>query len=73
MKCWKCEREASAICAFCGVALCTECVKTNRYLTGIAAQGPRGWGSIPSQEMDAVIVENAVWCGNCTLTPIRRA
>jgi hypothetical protein len=73
MKCWKCDKEASAICAFCGVALCSECVKTRRYVTGIAAQGQKGWGHVPSQHADALVVENAIWCGNCTIKHIRRA
>ena len=56
MKCYICGEEASAICAFCGVALCEEHIKREEkvWIGGTPARGIKR-------------VEDAVWCGECKI------
>ena len=39
---------------------------------GIAGQGQRHWGALPDEKADAVVVENAIWCGNCLARDVRK-
>lgn len=60
MKCAECGEEASAICKFCGRAVCKEHIKTDLYVSGYSSKA--GFYSLSS---NAVRVEDAVWCGTC--------
>jgi hypothetical protein len=71
MKCWKCGKEASGTCVFCGRGICTECAQSFRNVKGFAAQGPSGPWSQITEEYDAVIIENALWCGLCQIKTVR--
>jgi hypothetical protein len=39
MKCIACEKEARAICKFCGRAVCEEHILEKRYVTGFTSAG----------------------------------
>ena len=60
MKCIKCEKEARAVCQFCGRAVCEEHLQQKRFVSGYTSIG-----SIWSTTDNAVSVEDAVWCGEC--------
>lgn len=48
MKCYICSEEASAICAFCGVALCKEHIKVKRRSP--ARDATHEIGALPDKE-----------------------
>ena len=60
MKCSKCDNEASAICKFCGRAVCTEHMQAKRFVTGFTSIG----GALSAQD-NAFSLDDAVWCGTC--------
>ena len=62
MKCAECGEDATAICKFCGRAVCTPHSRTEAYVTGFT-----GVGGVLSSTKNALRIEDAVWCGRCTL------
>lgn len=60
MKCIACEKEAQAICRFCGRAVCAEHIREQRYSSGFTK-----WSGVWSREPHGVVVPDAVWCGRC--------
>jgi hypothetical protein len=60
MKCVQCENEASAICQFCGRAVCADHISTLRFVSGYTPMLPRF-----SKTENAVSVADAVHCGVC--------
>ena len=60
MKCITCEKEARAICKFCGRAVCEEHIQERRYVTGFT-----GTGGVLSFSNNGLSIEQAVWCGQC--------
>ena len=60
MKCNECGDEATAICKFCGRAVCRGHTQEMPYPTGY----PRD--SFGKRD-NAVRIKNAVWCGTCDL------
>ena len=60
MKCIHCEKEARAICQFCGRAVCEEHIQEKRFATGFAS-----FGGLFSAKDNALSLEDAVWCGKC--------
>ena len=60
MKCIICDRDAHAVCQFCGRAVCREHIRKDEFLSGYAKALFSGGSS-------AIRVENAVWCGICTV------
>ena len=61
MKCWFCEEESRAVCAFCGRAVCKDHASSMSnflvmYLGG--QETPKG-----------LAVANVVWCGECQPQP----
>lgn len=60
MKCIKCEEEASAVCQFCGRAVCAKHIEQQRFVSGFTSVG-----GLWSFKDNALSVEDAVWCGIC--------
>jgi hypothetical protein len=62
MKCINCEKEARAICKFCGRAVCEDHISAKTYVSGYT-EGVvlRAFAS----NQDGVSVDDAVWCGKC--------
>jgi hypothetical protein len=60
VKCVLCEKEAQAICKFCGRAVCKGHIREQRYPSGFANK--LGWWS---REPNGVVVPDTVWCGSC--------
>jgi hypothetical protein len=66
MKCVSCEREARAICKFCGRAVCEEHLAERRYVTGYT-----GVFALLSSTDNGLSIEDAVWCQKCHPDPKR--
>jgi hypothetical protein len=60
MKCIQCEKEARAICQFCGRAVCEDHISKQRFVSGYTSSG-----GILSFTDNGVSVPDAVWCGQC--------
>lgn len=57
MKCSQCNKEAVAICKFCGRAVCKKHLKIKPYVTAAY-----------DENKDApkfLVVEDAIWCAKC--------
>ena len=61
MKCNECGADATAICKFCGRAVCDEHTQEMAYPSGYPR---RAFG----RRNNAVRIENAVWCGRCDVS-----
>ncbi|MBI5830631.1 MAG: hypothetical protein HZB20_14075 [Chloroflexi bacterium] len=57
MNCWQCDRPAHGVCRFCGRGTCRDHARKMPYIMGIY-QGENG-------EHKAVVVEDALYCGQC--------
>lgn len=63
MKCHACELEARAICKFCGRAVCEKHTRTARHYSGY---GEKIKNALLVRGSDtAIVVKDAVHCGNC--------
>lgn len=62
MKCFECGDYASAICKFCGRAVCSPHARREVCVTGFTSVG----GPISSTK-NALRIEDAVWCGRYKL------
>lgn len=62
MKCFECDDDAAAICKFCGRAVCSTHARDEAYVTGFT-----GLGGAMSHTKNALRIDDAVWCGRCTL------
>jgi len=58
MKCIKCEKEARAICKFCGRAVCEDHFSSSKFFSGFVTV-------IFAPGQSALLVEDAVWCEIC--------
>jgi hypothetical protein len=63
MKCFSCESEARAVCAFCGRAVCREHFQTRECYSGFGRKLKDML--FPGGSKTGVIVHNAIWCGEC--------
>jgi len=63
MICYYCEKNARAICRFCGAGVCPDHTRANRFVSGWAAEG----------RADNIVVFNAIWCGRCAVQPMYMA
>jgi hypothetical protein len=61
MKCWECEEDARAACAFCGRFVCKQHAKTMPYFLCMFLGG----NSTPK----GLAVANVIWCGICDPQP----
>ena len=60
MDCWHCRRTAVGVCRFCGRGVCEDHANTEPFILQLF----RGSGST-----QALVVEDALRCGGCTLRP----
>jgi hypothetical protein len=60
MKCIKCDKDAKAICQFCGRAVCEDHIQTKRFVSGYSSVGS-AW----NLTANAISVDDAVWCEIC--------
>jgi len=68
MKCYYCETEARATCRFCGAGVCKEHTRAWRFVSGW-----QEYTELSGQFLsDYVVVENAIWCGRCTVRSFRQ-
>jgi len=58
MDCWTCEKAALGACRFCGRGACREHAQQRPYIVGL-------YRTRPSEELRAVVVEDALHCGVC--------
>jgi len=58
MKCIKCEKEARAICKFCGRAVCQDHFSSSKFFSGFVTV-------MLAPGQSALLVEDAVWCEIC--------
>jgi hypothetical protein len=58
--CWNCHRTAVGACRFCGRGMCEDHAKERPYILELF----RG-----SDAMQALVVEDALYCGNCSPRP----
>lgn len=60
MDCWHCRRTAVGICRFCGRGVCEDHANTEPFILDLfRSDGPT----------KALVVEDALRCGACTLRP----
>jgi hypothetical protein len=63
VECWTCSDTAAATCRFCGRASCRNHAQTLPFVvTAWSPSGGRG-------EVNALVVEDAVFCGACRPHP----
>ena len=60
MDCWRCRRTAVGVCRFCGRGVCEDHADTAPFILELF----RGGG--PTK---ALVVEDALRCGGCTVRP----
>ena len=60
MDCWNCHRTAVGACRFCGRGMCEDHANERPYILELF----RG-----SDAMQALVVEDALYCGNCSPRP----
>ncbi len=65
MHCYYCDNDARAVCRFCGAAVCPDHRKAGRFVSGWASHG-----ELSGTRADYVIVNNAIWCGHCSVQPV---
>ena len=63
MKCVTCKSEAEAICRFCGRATCLNCAAEREHESGARPK------YFTQTATSAIIVENAIWCRQCRVSP----
>ena len=61
MECWTCSEPAAATCRFCGRATCRTHAKALPFVL-------TAWGQEHNQ-VQALVVEDAVFCGGCRPHP----
>ena len=61
MECWTCSEPAAATCRFCGRATCTSHAQMLPYVL-------TAWGA-DKGVVNALVVEDAVYCGGCRPHP----
>jgi hypothetical protein len=58
--CWVCRRTAVGVCRFCGRGTCEDHVQEKPYILDLF----RG-----AEETKALVVEDALFCGRCSVRP----
>ncbi len=64
MQCYVCEAPARGVCQFCGAGVCRDHAKRARHVSGVLAWGE---GIGPTELADYAVVEDALWCGRCSV------
>jgi len=62
MQCYVCEAQARGVCQFCGAGVCREHVKRARHVSGVVS-----WDVALRDLTDYAVVEDALWCGRCSV------
>lgn len=62
MKCIRCDKQAEAVCRFCGRAVCSTHLQTLNYIVTV-------YTSATKQVTKALVVADAVFCGLCKPQP----
>lgn len=62
MKCIRCDKQAEAVCRFCGRAVCSSHLQTLNYIVTV-------YPSASKQVPKALVVADAVFCGVCKPQP----
>jgi hypothetical protein len=62
MQCIHCEKQAQAVCRWCGRAVCGDHIKNMNYIITVYIGGEK---KIPK----SLVVADAVWCGQCKPQP----
>jgi len=57
MNCIHCNRNAHAVCRFCGRSVCKDHIRESPYIVALY----QGEDETPK----AIVVPDAVWCGKC--------
>jgi hypothetical protein len=60
--CWYCAKAARATCRFCARGVCEDHARFGPYVLQLFRSGARG-------RTEALVVEDAVQCGNCKPRP----
>ncbi len=63
MLCYYCDNQARASCRFCAAGLCRDHAKAARFVSGFEYF----YGLSPGLVSDHVVVDNAIWCGQCAV------
>ena len=61
MECWTCSEPAAATCRFCGRATCRQHARVLPFVT-------TAWHG-DQREVNALVVEDAIWCAGCRPHP----
>jgi hypothetical protein len=70
MRCFQCDEEARAVCRFCGSGVCRSHAKAGRFVSGVGSVRSPGTSLLVREFLDYTVVENAIWCGRCTIRPV---
>lgn len=70
MRCYQCDGEARGVCRFCGSGVCASHAKAGRFVSGVGSVLNPGTSILVRSFLDYVVVENALWCGRCTIRPV---
>ena len=62
MDCWVCKRSALGVCRFCGRAVCEEHAQFRPYILEVYRSRDDGVAK-------ALVVEDALYCGQCHPRP----
>ena len=62
MNCCRCEKQAEAVCRFCGRAVCADHLQTMNYIVTV-------YSSVSKQVSKSLVVADAVYCGVCKPQP----
>jgi hypothetical protein len=57
--CWHCRKTAVGVCRFCGRAVCEDDAQTRPYILELFKR----------ETTQAIVVEDALFCGACTPRP----
>ena len=70
MRCLQCDQEDRGVCKFCGSGVCAAHAKRARFVSGAGTVRNPGTALVVREFLDYVIVDNALWCGTCTIRPV---
>ena len=57
----------SGVCRFCGAGVCQKHTRAQRYVTKVTFPADHFFGGTMTKSHDFVVVDNALWCGRCSL------
>ena len=69
MECWTCSEPAAACCRFCGRATCRQHAQTLPFVITAWRGAAEAGGRAAQGAVNALVVEDAVFCGACRPHP----